>query len=391
MTTLGGRYRPIRRIGSGGMGTVWETEDLVLNRRVAVKILSPSLCDDETIAARFRREAQAAGRLVHPNIAAVFDYGEEQGCPFIVMELVQGTNLREVLDEHTRLTVAEAVGVAAQVADALAAAHAEGIVHRDVKPGNVMLTEDGRVKVMDFGIADASWFEPITDTGMVMATARYISPEQATGSSGGPASDVYSLGIVLYEMLAGRPPFEGTSPFAIAAAHAYEVPPPVTRFAAALPTSVADLVDLATRKDARERPTAEAFAERLRAAEVVEPTATLPLAPSAASEDTVALDPTPDAAAGRPRAAWLWAAAVVLGLLLVVSVLVAATSGARDPVRRDDRRTATMEPRPAAERTSGDTAGAGTAGEGDEGPPADPGSSQGNGNAYGHDNGNGKD
>jgi eukaryotic-like serine/threonine-protein kinase len=391
-TTLGGRYRPIRRIGSGGMGTVWEADDLVLHRRVAVKILSPSLCGDEVIAARFHREAQAAGRLVHPNIAAVFDYGEEQGCPFIVMELVAGRNLRQVLDERACLPVQEAVGVAAQVADALAAAHAEGIVHRDVKPGNVMLADDGRVKVMDFGIADAAWFDPITDTGTVMATARYISPEQATGSSGGPASDVYSLGVVLYEMLAGRPPFEGSSPFAVAAAHAYEVPPPVSRFAPSLPPSVVAIVEATMCKDARERPPADALAARLRPADLSSPTEILPL-PDAIGEDTVVLRPSSLRGHGP---GWVWVAGSILMLLLVVSVVVAATAG-DGPVGREGGRSGRIDAGSAPEQTVREPdqggeqdAEAGRTNRGPEGDGAG-GPGRGNGNANGHDQNEGND
>jgi eukaryotic-like serine/threonine-protein kinase len=402
--TLGGRYRPLRRIGSGGMGTVWEADDLVLHRRVAVKILSPSLCEDETVAARFHREAQAAGRLAHPNVAAVFDYGEEQGCPFIVMELVQGRTVRELLDERGRLPVDEALDVAAQVAEALAAAHAAGIVHRDVKPGNVMVADGGRVKVMDFGIADASWFDPITDTGIVMATARYISPEQATGGSGGPASDVYSLGMVLYEMLAGRAPFEGPSPFAVAAAHAYEVAPPVSRFVPSLPPSVAAIVDRATRKDARERPSAQALAFGLRTegggADDGATTPALAASTGDVAGDTAVLGPgavpAPPPTSG---SGWLWVAAAMLGLLLVVSVLVAATSGARGPGAATGSRTG-VEARVglSAEPLTGEgEAGSEAAREeeasADAGPGGGPGNGhgQGNGHAYGHDDGKGND
>jgi serine/threonine-protein kinase len=391
-TTLGGRYRPIRHIGSGGMANVWDSEDLVLHRRVAVKLLSPAMCDNEPIAARFRREAQAAGRLAHPNIAAVYDFGEEQGCPFIVMELVPGRTLRRVLDERTRLPVDEAVDIAAQVADALAAAHAEGVVHRDVKPGNVMLTDDGRVKVMDFGVADASWFEPITDTGVVMATARYISPEQATGSSGSAASDVYSLGVVLYEMLAGRPPFEGSSPFAVAAAHAYEVPPPVTRFAPSLPGSVAAVVDAATRKDPRDRPSAVALRERLR--DALGSTGTIPLASAAHRDRTAVLSPASVTTATGRGAGWLRVAAVALGFLLLLLVIVATSGRGPDRAGADaPGQTGRETPAVAVETGQNHRGGASpSAGASEHGQAPDHGRGDGNpnGNAFGHDKEQGK-
>ena len=319
-TTLGDRYRLLRRIGAGGMGTVWEAEDRVLKRRVAVKILAPSLCDNETLATRFRREAQAAGRLAHPNIAQVFDYGEDDGCPYIVLELVSGSTLRQVLEARGPLPPDEVADLGAQIADALAAAHAEGIVHRDVKPGNVMVGADGRVKVMDFGIADAVWFEPLTDTGTIMATARYISPEQATGGGATGASDVYSLGAVLYELFAGRLPFDGDSPFAIAHAHAYEMPEPLARVAPGVPEPMRAAVDAAMRKDARERPGAAEIAAALRGARRGGPTAVLP--PPVVDRTT----PLAPAAARRPsepssRAAlWVLAGMVLLAIVLTVAL-----------------------------------------------------------------------
>jgi serine/threonine-protein kinase len=277
------------------------------------------------------------------------------------------------------------------VADALAAAHAEGIVHRDVKPGNVMLADDGRVKVMDFGIADAAWFDPITDTGTVMATARYISPEQATGSSGGPASDVYSLGVVLYEMLAGRPPFQGSSPFAVAAAHAYEVPPPVSRFAPSLPPPVVEIVEAAMCKDARERPPANALAARLRPADLSSRTEILPLS-DATGEDTVVLDPSSLRAHG---AGWVWVAGAILMLLLVVSVVVAATAG-DDPVDREGGRSGRVDAGSANEQTVREAdqgreqeAEPGATDRGPDEGGGGPG--RGNGNANGHDENKGND
>ncbi|MGZ4125147.1 MAG: protein kinase domain-containing protein [Actinomycetota bacterium] len=327
-TTLAGRYQLVRRVGAGGMGTVWEAEDAVLKRRVAVKILAPYLCGNENVAARFQREAQAAGRLTHPNVAQVFDYGEDGGCPYIVLELVPGSTLRQVLNDRGRLPAAEAAEVGAQIADALAAAHAEGIVHRDVKPGNVMAAPDGRVKVMDFGIADAVWFEPITDTGTIMATARYISPEQATGGGATAASDVYSLGVVLYEALAGRLPFEAESPFAIAHAHAYDPPPPLGRVVSDVPHSLVAAVETAMRKEPRERPRAVELAAALRTASHDDGASVLPgvatttsvLRPDATARLPATVSPTGAPDGSRRIAVWMLAGMALLAVVLTLAL-----------------------------------------------------------------------
>lgn len=271
---LGRRYRLVRRIAAGGMGSVWEAEDTLLHRRVAVKILSEALSSDERFLERFRREARATAGLSHPNVARVFDYGEDGDRPFIVMELIDGETLADRLARVGRVPWREAVAIVERVAAALQVAHVAGIVHRDVKPGNIMLTRSGDVKVMDFGIAAATWATPLTSTGTAMGTATYISPEQASGGRAGPASDVYSLGVVLYEMLTGGPPFTGDTPVAVTMAHIRDTPPPVEQRSPAVPKHVATVCEQALAKDPKLRPpTATAFGSMLVAPE--SPTAVL--------------------------------------------------------------------------------------------------------------------
>jgi hypothetical protein len=261
---LANRYRLVGQLSSGGMGSVWEAEDTVLHRRVAVKVLSDGLAADDRFEERFLREARAAAGLSHQNVAGVFDYGEDKGSPFMVMELIDGETLAHRIGIGP-LDPAEAVRIAVEVADALQAAHDSGMVHRDVKPGNVMLTPTGDVKVMDFGIVAAAGASPLTATGHTLGTATYISPEQAQGDRVDGRSDVYSLGVVLFEMLAGRPPFTGESPVAMVAAHAQEPPPPLLGSLPGVPAHVAAACERALAKDPRDRPQSAAeFADMLR-------------------------------------------------------------------------------------------------------------------------------
>ena len=221
---LGGRYRLRRELARGGMAAVWEAEDKVLTRRVAIKILHPHLAGDDGFRTRFRREAVAAARLAHPHIVTTYDTGRDADVAYIVMELVDGTTLARLLKAQGPLPVAKAVDVAVQVADALACAHAHGVVHRDVKPANILLREDGHVKVADFGIAKAGAGNDLTRTGVVMGTAKYLSPEQVSGSPADAGSDIYALGIVLYEMLAGSVPFLGDTELSTAVARLTAAP-----------------------------------------------------------------------------------------------------------------------------------------------------------------------
>lgn len=221
-----GRYEILRHLARGGMAEVYLARDHLLDRPVALKVLFPEYARDEAFVERFRREAKAAASLNHPNIVAVYDWGEEEGLYYIVMEYVEGKSLRELIRDEGSLLPQRAAEIAADIAAALGYAHRNGVVHRDVKPGNVLITSHGQVKVTDFGIARAGTADHLTRTGMVMGTATYFSPEQAQGLDVDPRSDVYSLGIVLYEMTAGEAPFHGDDPVAIAYQHVREEPMP---------------------------------------------------------------------------------------------------------------------------------------------------------------------
>jgi serine/threonine protein kinase len=247
---LAGRYRLVDRIAVGGMGEVWRAQDLLLSRLVAVKTLKPEFVGDEDFRARFRAEARHAGRLAHPGIASVYDFGESPDCAWLVMELVDGESLSALLRREGVLPVARALDVVAQTAAALQAAHDGGVVHRDVKPGNLLVRPDGTVKVTDFGVASATDAVPLTRTGHVIGTAYYLSPEQAAGRSASPASDVYALGVVAYECLTGGRPFPGENPVAVALAHLRSPVPPLPD---SVPAPVRALVERALAKDPAQR------------------------------------------------------------------------------------------------------------------------------------------
>ena len=223
---LSGRYELSHLVARGGMAEVYRARDQLLDRPVALKVLFPELSVDRSFVERFRREAQAAANLSHPNIVPVFDWGEDNGTYFIVMEFVDGRALSSILRTAGPLHPDRAAEIAADVAGALSYAHRHGVVHRDVKPGNVLITEEGTIKVTDFGIARAvNTEESLTQTGAVMGTATYFSPEQAEGMGVDSRSDIYSLGVVIFEMVTGRPPFLGDTPVAVASKHVREHPP----------------------------------------------------------------------------------------------------------------------------------------------------------------------
>ncbi|MCX7832541.1 MAG: PASTA domain-containing protein [Actinobacteria bacterium] len=246
------RYLIIRKIGSGGMAEVYLAEDVVLNRKVAIKVMHENLASDENFVRRFRREAQAAANLNHPNIVSVFDWGREEGTYFIVMEYIIGKTLKEIIREKGSLPLDFGLDIAKQIASALAFAHRHEVIHRDIKPHNIIITEEGLVKVTDFGIARAK-SGSITDTGPIMGSVQYISPEQAQGLPATELSDIYSFGVVMYEMFTGNLPFEGDSAISIAMKHASEIPVPPSKLNPEIPIELEKIILKSMAKDPYER------------------------------------------------------------------------------------------------------------------------------------------
>lgn len=341
-----GRYQLLARIATGGMGEVWRAEDTVLDREVAVKVLKHEYADDPAFRARFTAEAQHAAALVHPNVASVFDFGElldDDGSgtrrPFLVMELIPGRPLSDLLRSGEPMPPERAAEVVAQAADAIAAAHAIGIVHRDVKPANLLVTPDGTVKITDFGIARAGDSAAITQTGQIIGTPHYISPEQAEGKPATPASDIYALGVVLYECLAGERPFNRDTPIQVALAHLREEVPPL---GPAVPAHLRAIVDKALAKDPAERfasATDMAAALRGRGATGLGLAAAAPVAAGSTQvlEQPVAPPPGPGTADRDRRRGgalppwWPWAAAAAAVLAVVLG---AAAFAGDEPLRQ---------------------------------------------------------
>ena len=251
---LDGRYRVEARIARGGMATVYRALDTRLDRVVALKVMHQLFAENDQFVARFIREAKSAARLSHPNVVAVYDQGEDGGYVFLAMEYVHGRTLRDLLRERTRLTPQEALSVLEPVLAALSAAHAAGLVHRDVKPENVLLADDGRVKVADFGLARAAANLEATSATSLIGTVAYLSPEQVIRGIADERSDVYSAGVMLFEMLTGRPPYDGETAVSVALKHAYEDVPPPSSLVSGIPTPVDMLVARATARDADRRP-----------------------------------------------------------------------------------------------------------------------------------------
>ncbi|MDQ1129997.1 protein kinase [Microbacterium sp. SORGH_AS_0888] len=349
--TFGGRYELESRIAIGGMGEVWEATDHVIGRTVAIKILKDEYMGDPGFLERFRAEARHAALVNHEGIASVFDYGEENGSAFLVMELVPGEALSTIIEREGSLSTDKTLDVVAQTASALQAAHAAGLVHRDIKPGNLLITPDGRVKITDFGIARIADQVPLTATGQVMGTVQYLSPEQASGHPATPSTDIYSLGIVAYECLAGKRPFTGESQVAIAMAQINEQPPP-------LPPTVAEpvqnLVMAMIAKKPEDRPASAAAVSRaaiaLRRGDVAAAAAAVPaIAAGLSADDATQLLGVSDtstatqllpgagvaAAAAAPerrkRSPWTWPlVALIVILLVVLGGTIWALFGGRD-------------------------------------------------------------
>ncbi len=341
--SFGGRYELNSRIAIGGMGEVWEATDHVIGRTVAIKILKDEYMGDPGFLERFRAEARHAALVNHEGIASVFDYGEENGSAFLVMELVPGEALSTILERETSLSTDKTLDIVAQTAAALQAAHAAGLVHRDIKPGNLLITPDGRVKITDFGIARIADQVPLTATGQVMGTVQYLSPEQASGHAASPSTDIYSLGIVAYESLAGKRPFTGESQVAIAMAQINDAPPPL---ADTIGAPVRNLVMSMIAKKPEDRPaTASAVARAaiaLRRGDIAGAAAIVPAIAGAAPRDDATmlltptgyaadeatrilptpvggglLDPEPDAPV-KKRSPWTWPLIALIGILVLV-------------------------------------------------------------------------
>jgi eukaryotic-like serine/threonine-protein kinase len=279
---IAGRYRPERRLGVGGMSTVYLAFDQRLERNVAIKLLAEHLADDPTFVSRFRREALAAARLVHPNIVQVFDFGldERQHQHFIVMEHVPGHSAAELLRDHGHLDVEPAIEIITQACRGLDYAHRHGVIHRDVKPGNLLVSDADVVKLADFGIARASDQSSITQAGSVLGTAAYLAPEQARGEEAGPRADIYSLGVVAYQLLSGRLPYEASSLSELALKQQREAPIPLDELNPNVPPQLARAVEMALAIDQEDRPAdtmvfAEALSNGLHGIEPTQATAAL--------------------------------------------------------------------------------------------------------------------
>jgi serine/threonine protein kinase len=346
----GGRFRLESRIATGGMGEVWRATDTTLGRTVAVKLLKQEYADDPTFRSRFESEAQHAAALHHPGVAAVYDVGEgtsgDGPRPYLVMELVDGQPLSALIRPGQPLDPDVTRDLMAQAADAIGAAHAAGIIHRDVKPANLIVTPDRTVKITDFGIARATEGMALTQTGQVMGTPQYLSPEQAQGGRATPASDVYSLGVVTFECLTGRRPFTGESPVATALAQIREPVPPLPT---SVPRDLAAVVTRAMAKEPGERFTdGAAFAAALRSPATVAaavpppvspPTTATQVLPAAAATGPGTLAtpvPPPRTSSNGRGVPWLWVLLALAVAAAVVALIWVASQG-DDPDQQTER------------------------------------------------------
>jgi tRNA A-37 threonylcarbamoyl transferase component Bud32 len=357
-----GRYRAVRRIDAGGMGEIWEADDTLLGRRVVIKVLAEELADDPVAVRRFRREARATAKLDHPNVIRVFDFVDGEP-PFLVLELLEGQTLADRLGRGGALPPLEAAQIAAAVADGLDVAHRAGVIHRDIKPGNIMLTANGGVKVMDFGIA-AAWEAHSTTGQQLLATAAYAPPERITGGRASPAGDLYSLGVVLYEMLTGRPPFLADTAEQLLRAHLEATPRPVRSLVFWVPPEIAAACEATLAKDPAGRPSsAGALAAQLRAAAQAAQASAAAFSPRRIGADRPA-EPTrrlsadqtqvvdgPHKLHGRPRAVKAAAAVVLLGVAGAAFALW-QTTNVDDPRPVPRPPAATVRPRPADQPAS---------------------------------------
>ncbi len=363
-TTLCGRYRLDRLIGSGGMAQVWEGTDAVLGRRVAVKLLHPHLASDQAFVRRFRQEAIAAARLNDPGIVGVYDTCSDAGHEAIVMELLDATTLRQLLDERGVLDADTTLRIGLRLLDALEAAHRAGLVHRDVKPSNILLCSDGRVKIADFGIAKADDQTELTREGALIGTASYLAPEQLTGGEVDGRADLYSLGLVLYECLTGRVPFEGDTGAAVALARLHTTPTDPRRLRADVPPRLASAVMRSLERDPDDRfaSAADFRAGLLDTGVPVEPPTTAPPPPA-----EVAQEPEP-AGFGRSERRWLVPALMILLVAVAVTVaglLLRETASEPEAPAPTTAPTEAGAPVPVSRASTFDPQGSGRAGEND--------------------------
>lgn len=353
LDTIAGRYVLESEISKGGMATVWRARDAVLARPVAVKVLHPHLSEDDTFLERFRREALAAARLSHPNIVSIYDTGNqprEGGGPdlqYIVMELCGGGTIADLLVDSRTLPPDRVASIGRTVCEALGYAHRQSIVHRDVKPANVLVADDGLVKVADFGIAKAAFAKSdITTTGSILGTVTYLSPEQSRGEEPDPRSDIYGLGVMLYELTVGRPPFSGETQIATAMMHINERPPPVRSIKAGIPRPLEAVIMRALEKDpARRFQTAEEMAAGLDGAGA-DPSATVAVQKQSHQREVAA----PEAAQRPGDTRWILRVVAAIAITIALALFVASLVNEDDEPAQDGR--------PAVEDGGGDNADA---------------------------------